>query len=354
MKKSIINLIVVLAITLSVSLAFAWGDKKEKIKFMSKDLHTYGDILDGLDNDKDVEIYGILTIPKKTEGKIPAMIYMHGSGGGFTDSAKKRIGPWLKMFNKMGIATFKLDSFKGRGVKSTVNNQRAVTSADMVVDVYRALELLSKHPRIDSSRIGIIGGSKGGGVALYSSWKPVRDAISTESQLALHVAIYGLCAEFEKFEFTGAPLLALVGEKDDWTPAEPWIPFVKKLKDRGYDAELVVYEGAYHGFDAHYPAQRYTKAYSSKDCRFLFKADGEIIETTTGLSADGEEGIKACRSKTPGVMIGQNMKAKKASKEKTKEFVTKVFKLNEKVSSNDSKKKVKTASTSSGFNSFDR
>jgi len=332
MKKGI-NLIILWVIVLFVPSAHAWGDKSEKIKFISKDLQSYSEIIDGLDNDKDVEIYGMLTIPKNSEGKVPAMIYMHGSGGGFTKSANERINPWLKMFNEMGIATFKIDSFKGRGVKSTVGDQRAVSSAEMVVDVYKALDLLSKHPRIDAARIGLIGESKGGIVTLASYWKPLRDAIGTETQFALHIALYGLAFDFQTFEFTGAPFLALIGEEDDWTPAAPWIPLVEKLKKHGYDAELVIYPDAYHCFDANYDPIRYSKGFSNRDCRFSIRSDGEVFETTTGKNAYTEDGMKYCQAKKPGVMIGRNSNAKKRSKEKTKKFVSKIFRLNENLAS---------------------
>ena len=89
-----------------------------------------------------------------------------------------------------------------------------------------------------------------------------------------------------------------------------------------------------------------------KDCRFLVKEDGEVIETTSGLSAETSEGLKACRNEKSGVMIGENMKAKKQSKLKTQQFVTRVFKLDENPVA--SKKKAKTTSVSSGYNSNEK
>lgn len=326
--KRIILAVLSIVCLLWANNAMAWGDIKEKIEFTSKDVANYPDILNGLDDNADVTIYGNLVIPKKSEGKIPAMIYVHGSGG-LNDSAKRRQEPWLKMFRKNGIATFQLDCFKGRGVKDTIGAQTKVDSSDMVVDVYRALDVLAKHERIDATRIGLIGESKGGGVVLYSMWKPLVDILGKTNKFAAHISLYGTCVDFERFEFSNAPLLVLVGEKDNWCPSAPWIPFMEKMKQHGYSAELVVYKGAYHCFDAPYKPFNYDKGHSYADCRFLMKDEGFMIETGSGMSLaeDKEAALASCRDTKSGVMIGMNMKAKKESKKKTQMFIASAFNL---------------------------
>ncbi len=49
---------------------------------------------------------------------------------------------YVKMYQDMGYATFELNSFKSRNIKSTVGKQNQVTVAAMVLDAYKALEKL--------------------------------------------------------------------------------------------------------------------------------------------------------------------------------------------------------------------
>lgn len=46
-----------------------------------------------------------------------------------------------------------------------------------------------------------------------------------------------------------APLLILVGELDDWAPAEPYRRLTENARQAGYPVTIKIYPGAHHAFD---------------------------------------------------------------------------------------------------------
>ena len=56
-----------------------------------------------------------------------------------------------------------------------------------------------------------------------------------------------------------APLLILIGEKDDWTPAEPCQRLAAAAQAAGYPVTIKVYADAHHSFDSDRPV-RYVAA----------------------------------------------------------------------------------------------
>ena len=130
-------------------------------------------------------------------------------------------------------------------LRLTINS--SVTHAMMLVDAFRAREILEQNPKI--GKIGISGWSLGGTVALYSAWNPIVEIGGTwesirRSSLA-HSILPAAHIRPDVKEWTESPKLILHGESDDWTP----VHFVEGLLPQLPNAVLHVYPGSHHSFD---------------------------------------------------------------------------------------------------------
>ena len=296
-----------------------------RIYYQSTSPYDFKHILDGSWEARKVVVFGDLKLPKGVKDKVPAVVFVHGSGGWMPKHER-----YLRELGRMGVATFRTDSFRPRRVTGTVGEQISVTEAMMIADAFHALRLLSTHPRIDPNRIGIMGASKGGAVALFTAWAPLRKAaVGSDLRFALHLPLYPPCAMLKPLKMTGAPIRILIGEVDNYTPAKPCVELTEAMKTAGYDAEITLYPGAYHGFDGEKPVHREDRAFNLTKCRFEVQPDGTTIEKTSGLALDNPQdrrrALSACA--TRGVLAGRNGPAKKKALQDMREFVTRVFGL---------------------------
>jgi len=137
---------------------------------------------------KPVTLTGELRLPKPS-GRQPLVILIHGSGGiaGF-------VTDWEQDLNAMGVATFIFDSFTPRGIDNTRDDQAQLGRLNMIVDAYRALELLAKNPRIDPNRIALMGFSRGGQATLYASVKRFQRMFGPANlEFAAYIPFYPDC-----------------------------------------------------------------------------------------------------------------------------------------------------------------
>jgi len=279
-------------------------------------------VLTGDDHGTPAVIAGELRIPKPGTDRLPAVVLMHGSGG-----VGASVDRWAQELNSIGVAALILDSFSGRGITSTVNDQSQLDTLAMMVDAYRALGRLARHPRIDSGRIAVMGFSKGAVAAIYSSNQRFRKQYAPENvQFAAHIGLYTPCNTEYRYdtETTGKPIRLFHGIADDYVSIAPCRGYVERLRAAGADATLTEYPDAYHAYDSFLLKEplRLPQAQTSRNC-FLKEADGGVI--VNAKTGNAFTLADPCIEKGP--QVAYNAAAHQATIKAVKEFLTASFRL---------------------------
>jgi dienelactone hydrolase len=244
---------------------------------------TEQEFLTGKKDAKPATISGELRIPRAGTDRLPAVILLHGSGGisGLQDG-------WAREFSTVAVATFIVDSFTGRGVTGTQNDQDQLSRWVMIGDAYRALEVLAKHPRIDPARVVVMGFSRGGGAAHYSALNRFTAMHGPAGGLGFagYIGLYPTCnrAFIDGLDVADKPIRIFHGAADDYVPVAGCRGYVERLRKAGKDITLTEYPGAHHVFDN--PALKnpvkLPQAQTTRRCPLLEEApDGRIVNSQT-------------------------------------------------------------------------
>jgi dienelactone hydrolase len=265
-------------------------------------------------------VTGELRLPSAT-GKVPAVILVHGSGG-----IGMNVDNWARELNGMGIATFILDGFTGRKIVETVSDQSRLGRLAMIIDAYRALELLSRHPRIDPSRIAIMGFSRGGTPALHGSFRRFqRMYLAPDVSFAAHIAFYASCNTkyVDDDAVDDRPIRLFHGTADTYVAIAPCRAYVARLKAAGADVQLTEYPDAGHSFDTPRSAPlTLTNAPTTRNCAFEELSGGQIVNSKSRRPFDWKD---PCIETSPSVAYQE--KAHQESVRAVREFLRATFKL---------------------------
>ncbi len=281
---------------------------------------TDQEFLTGRKDGKPVLIAGELRIPKLGTERLPAVVLVHGSGGvsGFVDD-------WAQLFNSLGIAAFVFDSFTPRGIVNTNNDQEQLGRLAMIVDAYRALGLLAKHPRVDPQRIALMGFSRGGQAALYASLKRFqRMHAPPGAAYAAYVAFYPPCntTYLQDDVVAEKPVRIFHGAADNYVPVGPCRAYVERLRKAGADVRLTEFPGAHHVFDwamLKAPVQM-PQAQTARGCRVEESAEGRLVNAETKQPFTyGDPCVER------GVTIAYDAPAAASARTAVKELVTAVL-----------------------------
>ena len=174
------------------------------------------------------------------DGPFPAVILLHGC-----DGHNLNIVRWAAKLTYWGYVTLQVDSFQPRGVSAICGSpgEARLYSQNRVRDAYDANIFLSTLPYVDSNKIALMGWSHGGWTTLNAFEAGAKD-LFTENPFKAAVTFYPYCCEASQSDF-GPPTLILIGESDDWTPADCCVGLSKATNE----TILKIYPGAYHLFD---------------------------------------------------------------------------------------------------------
>jgi dienelactone hydrolase len=209
-------------------------------------------------------------------GPFPAVVILHDCSG---------LGPkssgapwrWSTLLTRRGYVTIWPDSFAPRGRPNGVCADAAlprIAHDERAADAYAALAYLRSLPFVDARRVAVMGGSHGGSGTLAAIVDTPRNAERGPIGFAAAIALYPACGRsFGSWSVTRtrqsgrpslayegafkprAPLLILIGELDDWTPAEPCRQLAAAARAAGYPVEIEVYPTAHHSFDSKAPVR---------------------------------------------------------------------------------------------------
>lgn len=184
-------------------------------------------------------------------GPFPAVVLLHGCHG-----VSASTHDWARWFRDRGHVALVVDSWTPRGLSENCTMASPeLANTERLDDAVGALRYLHARSYVARDRIGAIGWSNGGVYSMALVNGPSLERASArgvtvpEPGVRAAVGVYpGGC-----FSLVGErvvrPLLVLIGESDDWTPAGECVEMVEAMRGRGADATIVVYPGAYHYFD---------------------------------------------------------------------------------------------------------
>ena len=198
-------------------------------------------------NGKPVTVAGEFRVAQGS-GRLPVVVLMHGSSG-----VSATMEAWVRTFNAMGISTFVIDGFSGRGLTAVGPNQALLGRLNFILDIYRSLDILAKHPRVDPERIVLMGFSRGGQAALYASLDRFHKLWNKSgAQFAAYIPFYPDCSTSyaTDTEVAARPIRIFHGTPDDYNPVASCKAYLGRLQEAKRDIALTEYPDSAHGFDS--------------------------------------------------------------------------------------------------------
>ena len=275
-------------------------------------------VLTGSKDGKPVMVGGVLRLAQAS-GRQPAVVLIHGSSG---------MGPnmemWERIFNAMGIATFAIDGFTGRGIVSTSRDQSQLGRLNLIIDAYGALSVLAHHPRIDPQRIVLMGFSRGGQATLYAAMRRLHRLWNTSgARFQAYIPFYPDCmTRYRDDTDVDASIREFHGAADDYDPPQKCAEYVDRLRKAGNDVVMTVYPEAHHAFDLPFdmPPTVAKGSQTVRACEIAEDEKGRLINLATRSEFSFQD---ACVQLDPHV--GANSHARESAIRDVRAYLGKLF-----------------------------
>lgn len=184
------------------------------------------------------QVRGYLVLPKKMNGKAPAVVVVHENRGlnPYIEDVARRVAKAgfiaLAPDGLSSVGGYPGNDDEGRELQQKVDPQKQMN------DFFAAIEFMMQHEGA-SGKVGITGFCYGGGVA--------NAAAVAYPELAAAVPFYRRQAPLEEVANIKAPLLLHYAELDTRIN-EGWPAYEEALKKAGKTYEAYIYPGVNHGF----------------------------------------------------------------------------------------------------------
>jgi dienelactone hydrolase len=205
---------------------------------------------------EDKPLAGIVYRPAGA-GPFPVVVALHGCGGlfGAGGTISTRHSDWGRRLADQGYLVVFPDSYASRGLGSQclVKDRTVRPGRERVADVLVTRQWLLQRADVMKDRISLLGWSNGGSSVLWAiaaDRKPKDSDPDFRSAVAFYPGCRLLAQSAERKDWENRiPLLILIGDKDDWTPAGPCQQLAATTVAAGRRTAVVTYPNAVHEFD---------------------------------------------------------------------------------------------------------
>ncbi|HXR15466.1 MAG TPA: dienelactone hydrolase family protein [Terriglobales bacterium] len=176
-------------------------------------------------------------LPSASGQRFPAVIGLHGSGGGHASMADP-----AGLLAERGIAVYVLHYFDRTGTTEIDGLQTIFRHFPVwMKTLWDAVSFVARQPQVDPERIGLLGFSLGAYLALSAS------AIDSRVQAVVEF-FGGMPKEMKLFSRRQCPVLILHGDQDKTVPVEEAYHLQRILEKKQIPYEIQIYPGVGHGF----------------------------------------------------------------------------------------------------------